>query len=141
MIAGCKSESELHIIAAGSLLEFAMKEIPSYGVGRIRSLYMYPFSFDEFLLALNEGKLLEYKQNASYEKPLPDIFHNKIVDYLKKFLLMGGMPEVVSKYIRRARVDEINNVLNDLIISLQSDFSKYKVRRINPPSNSQLRIV
>ena len=42
---------ELHLIAAGSLLEFALSELPSYGVGRVRSAFMYPFSFDEFLLA------------------------------------------------------------------------------------------
>ena len=45
---------ELHVIAAGSLLEFALKNIRSFGVGRIRSMFMYPLSFDEFLLA--EGK-------------------------------------------------------------------------------------
>src|SRR5574344_1603434 len=56
---------ELHVIAAGSLLEFALSEIPSFGVCRIRSIFMYPFSFDEFLLANNETRLFEAKQKAS----------------------------------------------------------------------------
>ncbi|MBR4391737.1 MAG: AAA family ATPase [Bacteroidales bacterium] len=47
---------ELHVVAAGSLLEFALKRLSSFGVGRIRSLFVYPFSFDEFLVA--EGKPL-----------------------------------------------------------------------------------
>ncbi|NOR73689.1 MAG: AAA family ATPase, partial [Draconibacterium sp.] len=50
---------ELHVVAAGSLLEFALAEIPSFGVGRIRSIYLYPLSFDEFLIGLGHEKLLE----------------------------------------------------------------------------------
>lgn len=61
---------ELHVIAAGSLLEFALEELPSFGVGRVRSMFMYPFSFDEFLGACGENRLLEIKQQASLEHPL-----------------------------------------------------------------------
>jgi len=61
---------ELHLIAAGSLLEFALEELPSFGVGRVRTMFMYPFSFEEFLAAMNEEKLLQAKQNASIRKPL-----------------------------------------------------------------------
>ena len=50
----------LHVIAAGSLLEFALSELPSFGVGRVRSLFMYPFSFSEFLIALNEKPYWEF---------------------------------------------------------------------------------
>ena len=119
---------ELHLIAAGSLLEFALNELPSYGVGRVRSVFMNAFSFDEFLMALNEAALVELKQNANYENPLPNIFHNKLLDYLKKFLILGGMPEVVAKYIQNKRIDEIQNILDDLLISFRYDFSKYKKR-------------
>jgi len=119
---------ELHLIAAGSLLEFAISELPSYGVGRVRSVFMYPFSFDEFLIALNEEQLLQLKQNANFENPLQDIFHYKLLDYLKKFLILGGMPEVVSKYIQNKRIDEIQNIVDDLLISFRADFSKYKKR-------------
>lgn len=119
---------ELHLIAAGSLLEFAINELPSYGVGRVRSVFMYPFSFDEFLLAFKEESLLQLKLNAHYDYPLPDIFHNKLLDYLRKFLILGGMPEVVSKYIQNKRIDEIQNIIDDLLVSFKADFSKYKKR-------------
>lgn len=119
---------DLHLIAAGSLLEFALQELPSYGVGRVRSIFMYPFSFDEFLTASNENELLQLKLKANSEYPLPEIFHQKLIDYLKKFLILGGMPEVISKYINSRRIDEIQYVLDDLLISFKSDFSKYKKR-------------
>jgi predicted AAA+ superfamily ATPase len=128
---------ELHVIAAGSLLEFAIQELPSYGVGRVRSAFMYPFSFDEFLMALNETALLQLKQKADYDNPLPSIFHNKLVDYLKKFLIIGGMPEVVSKYVQNHNINEIQYVLDDLLISFRADFTKYKKK---VPSNRILEV-
>ena len=50
---------ELHVIAAGSLLEFALEELPTFGVGRIHSMFMFPMTFDEFLLANSENLLIE----------------------------------------------------------------------------------
>lgn len=119
---------DLHLIAAGSLLEFAFQDIPSYGVGRVRSVFMYPFSFNEFLVAINEASLLDLKEKANYNNPLPDIFHTKLIDYLKKYLMIGGMPEAISKYVQNRKINDIQNVLDDLLISLKADFSKYKKR-------------
>ena len=116
----------LHLIAAGSLLEFALSELPSYGVGRIRSIFLYPFSFDEFLLANDEDLLLNAKQKASPEQPLAEPIHDKLLGYLKRFLIIGGMPEVVANYVQDKDINNCQRVLDDLIISLKSDFSKYK---------------
>ncbi|BBE18537.1 ATPase [Aquipluma nitroreducens] len=117
---------ELHLIAAGSLLEFALEELPSFGVGRIRSMFLYPFSFDEFLLANKEELLLNAKRKASPDNPLPEPLHNKLLEYLKRFLIIGGMPEVVSNYVQGKNMNDCQRVLDDLIISLKADFSKYK---------------
>jgi len=119
---------DLHIIAAGSLLEFALTEIPSFGVGRIRSLYMYPLSFNEFLLAFGEEKLLEILQNANPQKPLPKVIHEKLNTYLRKFFIIGGMPEVVARYAETLDYTECSQIINDLIISYHDDFAKYKLR-------------
>ena len=73
---------DLHVVAAGSLLELVISDIPSQGVGRIHSLYMYPMSFDEFLEAMGEAQLIELKNKACMAKPLDDIFHKKLIDYL-----------------------------------------------------------
>ena len=121
-----EKKPNLHVIAAGSLLEFALKELPSFGVGRIRSLFMYPLSFQEFLLAHNEALLLEKLKQASPNSPIPDLLHKKLVSYYKKFLIIGGMPEAVKSYVIHKDLLEVQRILDDLIISLQADFTKYK---------------
>ncbi len=118
----------LHVIAAGSLLEFAMSEIPSFGVGRIRSLFMYPLSFDEFLMAFGEEKLLRIKRNAGPGRPLAPPLHEKLTGYLVKHLILGGMPEVVSVYLQTRDIPECRRVQDDLMISYHDDFAKYKKR-------------
>ncbi len=117
---------ELHLISAGSLLEFALAEIPSFGVGRVRSMYLYPFSFEEFLLANKENSLLETLKKATPEKGFPEIFHEKLKKYLKKFLVIGGMPEAVSSYIENGNMLEVQRILDDLTQSIEADFAKYK---------------
>jgi len=118
--------SELHVIAAGSLLEFALHELPSFGVGRVRSMFMYPMNFFEFLNACNLQTLAENIKNANEKNPLPDEVHKKTIELLRKFLLIGGMPEVVSSYVTNNDLLMCQRILDDIIISLRSDFSKYK---------------
>jgi predicted AAA+ superfamily ATPase len=115
----------LHVIAAGSLLEFALSELPSFGVGR---MFVYPLSFTEFLGALNEKALANAILQSSANEPLNEIVHNKIKIYLKKFLIIGGMPEVVQTFISNRNLLEVQRLLDDLIISIQDDFTKYKKR-------------
>jgi uncharacterized protein len=117
---------QLHVIAAGSLLEFVLAEIPSFGVGRVRSVFMYPICFYEFLKANGESQLLELLKKSDSEKPLATIFHEKLKTYLKKFLIVGGMPEAVNAYLTDGNMLEVQRVLDDLIISLEVDFVKYK---------------
>jgi len=119
---------ELHVIAAGSLLEFALAEIPSFGVGRIRSIYMYPLSFDEFLDAIGQQKLRELKSKADAQNPLAEPIHDKLLTLLKKFLIIGGMPEAVGNYVTKNDLRECQRVLDDLIISFRNDFAKYRVK-------------
>lgn len=118
----------LHVIAAGSLLEFGLRELPSYGVGRVRSYYMFPFSFDEFLGALGQDLLLEARQKASTHKPLPEAVHQQLLQYLSIFMITGGMPEAVAKYVETGQLLQTQSVLDDIIRSLRSDFVKYSRR-------------
>jgi predicted AAA+ superfamily ATPase len=128
-----EKKPNLHIIAAGSLLEFALAELPSFGVGRVRSLFMYPFSFIEFLGALNEKRLVSMLQQSNPSKPINLIFHEKLKIYLKKFLIIGGMPQAVQTYVAKGDLLEVQRILDDLIITIQADFVKYK-KKIPPAS-------
>ncbi|HEY4062746.1 MAG TPA: AAA family ATPase [Puia sp.] len=119
---------ELHVIAAGSLLEFALAEVPSFGVGRIRSMFVYPLSFDEFLQANGESLLLEAKKKATSGHPLPEPIHQKIIGLFRRFLILGGMPEVLAKYVQGHDLRLCSQVLDDLISSLRADFAKYRKR-------------
>ena len=119
---------ELHVIAAGSLLEFALSELPSFGVGRIQSLFLYPFSFNEFLNAVGENKLLDAIQKAKPEKPLSELVHKKALNLYKRFVIIGGMPKVVSHYVETGNLLKCQQILDDLVLSFQDDFVKYKKR-------------
>ena len=119
---------ELHVIAAGSLLEFTLEELPSFGVGRIRSLYMYPFSFDEFLLAQGLDTTVDFKHKATSLSPLPEAVHNKLVEQLKTFYLVGGMPAAITEWVESKSYIECTRVHNDILDTYQDDFSKYKSR-------------
>jgi predicted AAA+ superfamily ATPase len=119
---------ELHVIAAGSLLEFALAELPSFGVGRIRSLFMYPFSFSEFLDACDNNLLLDAIANATPDAPLDNIIHQKALELLRIFLIIGGMPEVIATYLSEKEMFKCQFALDDLMITLRADFEKYKQR-------------
>ena len=119
---------QLHLITAGSLVEFVFSEVPSFGVGRIRSAFMYPLSFNEFLLAFGENNLVNIKQKAFSHKPLTETVHNKLLEYLRKFLILGGMPEVILNYLRTKDLSESRQIISDLLIGYYDDFAKYKKR-------------
>lgn len=122
---------ELHVIAAGSLLEFTLEELPSFAVGRIRSLYLYPFSFDEFLMAQGLEMTVDFKKKAGSEEPLPEKAHNDLVELLRSFYLVGGMPAAVAEWIESRSYKNVSYIHNDIIDTYQDDFAKYK-KRVSP---------
>lgn len=120
--------SALHVIAAGSLLEFTLSEIPSFGVGRIENLFMYPMTFAEFLTASDKDNLNEVIETAIINKPLDPIFHKKIIEQLKLFQIIGGMPEVVRTYVETNDFTKCQKNIDTLLASFNDDFAKYKTR-------------
>ena len=117
---------ELHLIATGSLLEFALREIPSFGVGRIRSMFMYPFSFEEFLMASGKNRWVQAIREANPQNPVFESLHSQIINQLQTFHLIGGMPAVVAEFVEKQDFLQCQRVLNDILISFQTDFAKYK---------------
>lgn len=122
----CEELPDLHLVAAGSLLEFTLKGIPSFGVGRIRSLFMFPFSFDEFLTVMGEQLILEQKKKATHSAPLPDLIHQKLIRLLRTFLIIGGMPQVIMKFVKTGDIETSLSLMDSLIVSYMDDFAKYK---------------
>ena len=122
---------ELHVIAAGSLLEFALKELPTFGVGRIHSMFMYPMTFDEFLEANGQQLLIETRNEASIDNPLPEPIHNKLVDFLRTYMLVGGMPEAVKTWVEYHDYIRCQEVQDDIVVTYEDDFPKYK-KNVDP---------
>lgn len=122
---------DLHVIAAGSLLEFALDELPTFGVGRIHSMYMYPMTFDEFLLANGEELLLDLRNQATAAEPLDDIIYSQLVDHLRTFMLVGGMPESVAKWVETHDYLQCQEIQDDILTGYEDDFPKYR-KKVDP---------
>lgn len=112
----------LHVIAAGSLLEFELKDI-SFPVGRVQILNMHPMNFLEFLLA--NGKDLLAETISRQPEELADSAHQLLIDELKKYFFVGGMPECVKAFAENQSMHDVFKIQTDLINTFRQDFSKY----------------
>lgn len=121
----------LHVIAAGSLLEFTLKELPSFGVGRIRSLFVYPFSFDEFLMAEGKQSWIKAKQQANSQNPLITPIYNDLVQHYRTFLMVGGMPSSVAAWVSTHDYRNCQTELDDIQLTYYDDFAKY-AKKVDP---------
>lgn len=113
---------EYAICCAGSLLGVALHEGTSFPVGKVDFLDLYPLSFREFLLANHEDMLVDFilKGNRDLEA-----FEEKLMDYLKKYFIIGGMPAAILKWIETQDFFEVDDVQKQLLIAYQNDFSKH----------------
>jgi len=110
----------IDIIAAGSLLEFTLKNIKSFPVGRVHQIALFPISFEEFL-GVSSPQLLEYY----YKVPVPDIAHHLLLEQFHLYTLLGGMPEVLSTYLDTKSYYTIQDVYTDLWQGYREDAQKY----------------
>jgi len=113
---------ELHVIAAGSLLEFAIKDI-SFPVGRVKLLNMHPMSFAEYLQAIGKSQVAELILKTPVK--LSDTVHKIIIDEIRRYFFIGGMPECVKSYASTHKMKDVFNIQADLINTYRQDFSKY----------------
>lgn len=114
---------DLHVIAAGSLLEFALSEI-SIPVGRIQTLEVHPMNFVEFLLAMKLDKAAEICNG-----PIADVSestHQFLIEQLRLYWLIGGMPECIKVYQNTKSIKQAGEVLDEIIETYRMDFNKYK---------------
>ena len=122
----------LHVVAAGSLLEFALEEIPSLGVGRLTSRFMYPMTFTEFLCGIGEETLVQMMDSADFLHPLDAPFHRRLVALLRTYMTIGGMPEVVSSFIEGNSFSQAYKVQERIKNSNLDDIARYAARAEKP---------
>jgi len=121
---------DLHIIAAGSLLDFTLSEMQySMPVGRVEFVYLYPLNFNEFLCAVGQKRLSEYLKSYDFETEFSPVLHAKILESLRLYFFIGGMPEVVKAYVETGKLTETERIQNNITTSLIYDFAKYGSRK------------
>jgi uncharacterized protein len=124
-------EPELHVIAAGSLLEHSMGKVKSFPVGRVQMLYMYPVNFPEFLQAVGQG----LAHNELSQIPIKDFAHPSLLNWFHRYCIIGGMPEVIAQFVE-------SNSIADLIPIYQSIWDTYKEDVVKYASNeTEARII
>lgn len=112
---------ELYIIAAGSLLETLMSKNISFPVGRVEYMLLQPFSFEEYLWAINDNQVIEL-----YNKiPVPEYAHNTLLEMFNTYTLIGGMPELLKNYLETKDIVKLNSLYESLIASYLDDVEKY----------------
>ena len=128
----------LHIIAAGSLLDITLGESPiSMPVGRIESLFLGPVSFEEYL-GSRDGKYLASCIGAVDSKSLngdviPPIAHRKLLECLREYLCIGGLPEAMATYLQTFDFTEVSRIQQNVLSTFRDDFHKYRGRRSEYP--------
>lgn len=119
----CEDTPELHVVAAGSLLGLSMPHKSSFPVGKVDFLDLNPMSFLEFLSALEKQKLADAILSKSWR--IIDVFHEELINYLKTYYFVGGMPEVVQSYINNKDLEDVRLIQDRILNAYEADFSKH----------------
>lgn len=120
----CEKAGEYHIIAAGSLLGTLLAQPKSYPVGKVNLLEIAPLTFDEFLLANDKG-LYRYYCSIQKEQSIEEIFHKRLMELYHYYLIIGGMPECVSSWLKHKDPEKVLQIQRELIEVYENDFSKH----------------
>jgi predicted AAA+ superfamily ATPase len=115
---------ELHVIAAGSLLDFAIEQV-GIPVGRVESLYMHPVSFIEFLCATTSDILVDALFEHKDMSAMHDIAHKQLLNILGEYFAIGGMPEAVRCWQETRDVLKCSKIHKSILSTYQQDFGKY----------------
>lgn len=140
-------DNKFTYIASGSLLGVTLSETTSIPMGSIRQLSMFPLDFEEFLYAngLNEFAISSMRKKFEQREALDEAAHNKMMDYFRKYLLVGGLPEAVNAYLETKNIQRVREIQSEIHRYYAADASKYdserklKIRRVYDliPSNME----
>jgi predicted AAA+ superfamily ATPase len=122
--------SNYHICAAGSLLGVKLAQSKGFPVGKVNFLNLYPFSFAEFLEAIGKITLKNYIETFDKIEPLAENVHQKLLNYFKIYLFIGGMPEAISEYIDSGDFSKVRNIQTEILKAYDLDFAKHAPKNI-----------
>lgn len=112
---------QLHVISAGSLLEFAVKEVESFPVGRVEFLYLYPLNFSEYLQAINHNAAFKHLRSV----PINPVAHKTLLELFHRYAIIGGMPEVVKRDTGNGSLASLPKVYESIWATYKEDVEKY----------------
>lgn len=119
----CENAPQYHLMAAGSLLGIALHQGSSFPVGKVDFVDLYPMTFEEFLMALEQEKLLKLLDSLDWS--LISLFKEQLIDLLRQYYFVGGMPEVVSSYSREKNLERVRSIQQTILRAYDQDFSKH----------------
>lgn len=119
----CENAPEYDIVAAGSLLGVAHHKGTGFPVGKVEYLDLYPLSFKEFLLAMNEKQILEIIDKNDFE--MQKVFKERIIDLLRRYCYVGGMPKAVLSFSQEQDYNLVRKIQRNILSDYESDFSKH----------------
>ena len=120
-----ENASDYHIVCAGSLLGITLSKPKSFPVGKVDFMKLYPMSFYEFLDAYGKSNLLKYLKTSDTIEVIPDLFFNQLTEALKVYFIIGGLPEVILRFIEEKNMDLVERTLEFILLSYEHDFMKY----------------
>lgn len=119
----CENKPELHVVVAGSLLGVMNMKGESFPVGKVDIIHLSPMTYEEFLLANGEAPLLQILKSNDYT--LIDTFAPKLIDYLRSYYFVGGMPEAVQHFTLNHNLAEVRNIQQNILTAYEADISKH----------------
>lgn len=119
-----------YIVAAGSLLGISIQKDSSFPVGKVDFLKLYPLSFLEFISNIGEERLAIELENQNWS--VIELFHDKLVELLRYYYFIGGMPEVVQNYINEKDLNSVREIQNKILRGYENDFAKYAPNDVIP---------
>lgn len=131
----CENAPEYDIVAAGSLLGVAHHKGTGFPVGKVEYLNLYPLSFKEFLLAMNENQILELIDKNNFE--MQKVFKERIIDLLRRYCYVGGMPKAVLSFAQKQDYNLVRKIQKNILDDYESDFSKH----ISPEQVERTRLL
>ncbi len=123
----CENAPDYHIIVAGSLLGIAVNRSKfSFPVGKVDMKTLYPLDMEEFMLAMDEGTLVEQiRECFAADTPLPSALHDTAMQLYRQYLIVGGMPECVMQFAQTKDYILVRHTQNTVLASYLNDMSKY----------------